>query len=626
MYKNTAGQYVFFAAVDSSDGSAKTSGVDFYITKDNGTQAAVNSATHIGNGQWRIDLTQAETNADVIGICCSGAGVVPSSITIYPVAKKVQDYQTELASINTIVGKLPLYGIADQSLLTAIGNDLVSHRNNYTAERAAKLDNLDATISSRLAASAVPAHFGDLAITETTGKVTVNNVDECKADVSGLATSAEIAALNDFDPATEKVEIAGTKNRLDDLNDIDGSSVTVTTNNDKTGYALTTGERSSIADAVWAATTRTLSSFGTLVADTAAAVWGAVSRTLTAGTKDSEIAAIYGKLPTGSIADQDTLNGVGYELAQHRNNYTAERAAKLDNLDATITSRLAASAAPAHFGDLAITETTGKVTVDNVDDCKADVTNVTVGTNLDKTGYALTTSERSSIATAVWSATTRTLSSFGSLVLDIITGIWSATTRTLTAGTRDTEIDTIAGKLPAGDIADQTTLNAVDLSLTQHRGVYTTERAAKLDNLDVSISSRLAATGYTAPPTVDAIVAGVESEQGKLHETLVRAENTDELMRELTEVDGAGNHRLTAKALEQAPVGESVWSTEQRDAVLEMASTRLVTQSRINTTTTPWRLELMVDQTVVKAYACYDINGAPITSTDAIIAKYVEVV
>jgi hypothetical protein len=393
MYKNTAGQYVFFAVVDSSDGSPRTSGVDFYITKDNGLQTAVNSATHVGNGQWRIDLTQAETNADVIGICWAGTNVVPGNITLYPVAKKTQDYQTELS-----------------------------------------------------------------------------------------------------------------------------------------------------------------------------------------------------------------------------------------RLDAAITSRLAANAAPAHFGDLAITETTGKVTVNNVDECKADVTNVTVGTNLDKDGYGLSTSERSSIATAVWSATTRTLSSFGSLVADMAAGVWGAMTRTLTAGTRDTEIDTIVGKLPAGGIAAQSTLNGLSYDFNLHRGAYTTARAAKLDNLDVSISSRLAATGYTAPPTVDAIVAGVEAEQGKLHETLVRAGNTDELLRELTEDDGTGNHRLTAKALEQAPVGESVWSTEQRDAVLEMASTRLVTQSRINTTTTPWRLELLVDQTIVKAYECYDINGEPITSTDAIIAKYVEVV
>lgn len=284
MYKNTAGQYIFASVVDSSDGSPKTTGVDFYITKDNGLQTAVNSATHVGNGQWRIDLTQAETNADVIGICWAGTNVVPGNITLYPVAKKTQDYQTELSR-------------------------------------------LDAAITSRLAAADVPDHFSSLAITETTGKVTVDNVDDCKADVSGLATSAEIAALNDFDPATEKVEIAGTKNRLDDLNDIDGSSVTVTTNNDKTGYALTTGERSSIADAVWAATTRTLSSFGTLVADTAAAVWGAVSRTLTAGTKDSEIAAIYGKLPTGSIADQATAEAV--KAQTDKMNFNAESPTKI---------------------------------------------------------------------------------------------------------------------------------------------------------------------------------------------------------------------------------------------------------------------------------------------------------
>lgn len=233
--------------------------------------------------------------------------------------------ESEGSKLSIVHSKLPLYGIADQSLLTAIGNSLVEHRNIYSIERAMKLDNLDATITSRLAANAVPAHFGDLAITETTGKVTVNNVDECKADVSGLATSAEIAALHDFDPATEKVEIAGTKNRLDDLNDIDGSSVTVTTNNDKTGYALTaaydaaktaaqagdamtltSGERSSIAAAVWSATTRTLSSFGSLVLDVITGVWSATTRTLTAGTRDSQIDAITAKLPSGDIADQLT--------------------------------------------------------------------------------------------------------------------------------------------------------------------------------------------------------------------------------------------------------------------------------------------------------------------------------
>ena len=44
-----------------------------------------------------------------------------------------------------------------------------------------------------------------------------------------------------------------------------GFSVTVGTNNDKTGYARTAGERTSIATAVWAAGTRTLTSFGDLL-------------------------------------------------------------------------------------------------------------------------------------------------------------------------------------------------------------------------------------------------------------------------------------------------------------------------------------------------------------------------
>jgi hypothetical protein len=75
------------------------------------------------------------------------------------------------------------------------------------------------------------------------------------------------------------------------------SGVTVTTNNDKTGYTASTVSdktgyslsvapptASDIATAVWAAGTRTLSSFGTLIADIATAVWGAVARTITGGT------------------------------------------------------------------------------------------------------------------------------------------------------------------------------------------------------------------------------------------------------------------------------------------------------------------------------------------------------
>ena len=55
--------------------------------------------------------------------------------------------------------------------------------------------------------------------------------------------------------------------------------------------------------------------------------------------------------------------------------WTNTRAGLLDHLDANVSSRMATFTLPAHFADLAITVTTGQVTV---------------GTNNDKTGYALT--------------------------------------------------------------------------------------------------------------------------------------------------------------------------------------------------------------------------------------------
>jgi hypothetical protein len=51
----------------------------------------------------------------------------------------------------------------------------------------------------------------------------------------------------------------------------------------------------------------------------------------------------------------------------------------------------------------------------------------------DKTDYGLSSASLSSVATSVWSAGTRTLTGFGTLVSDVATAVWSAATRTLTA-------------------------------------------------------------------------------------------------------------------------------------------------------------------------------------------------
>jgi hypothetical protein len=158
--------------------------------------------------------------------------------------------------------------------------------------------------------------------------------------------------------------------------------------------------------------------------------------------------AISGHLVSGSTGAALNAAGAGGDPRETSlpGAYGAGTAGKIigDNLDASVSSRLAAA-------NIALSS--GKVTV---------------GTNDDKTGYgladgAITEPKIASNAftaakfaagafDAVWTVTTRTLSSFGTLVADI----WANATRTLTAGTKDSEIDAIKAKtdnLPASPAA-----------------------------------------------------------------------------------------------------------------------------------------------------------------------------
>jgi len=73
-----------FALVAVSNGAAITSGtVTLKITKDGGTQGTLSgSATHEGNGQWSINLTATEMDADVVGLAITHASAVPVYKTI----------------------------------------------------------------------------------------------------------------------------------------------------------------------------------------------------------------------------------------------------------------------------------------------------------------------------------------------------------------------------------------------------------------------------------------------------------------------------------------------------------------------------------------------------------------
>lgn len=59
-----------FSLLNKSTGAAITTGtVSGYVTKDNGTQAAiVANPTHKGNGQWAFNLTADERDAKITGV------------------------------------------------------------------------------------------------------------------------------------------------------------------------------------------------------------------------------------------------------------------------------------------------------------------------------------------------------------------------------------------------------------------------------------------------------------------------------------------------------------------------------------------------------------------------------
>ncbi|MFN7318921.1 MAG: hypothetical protein ACK5S6_05385, partial [bacterium] len=64
--KNTASQYIYFGLVNATTGAALTgASVTAYRALDGNAQAsATGTTTELGNGQYRFNLSQADTNAN----------------------------------------------------------------------------------------------------------------------------------------------------------------------------------------------------------------------------------------------------------------------------------------------------------------------------------------------------------------------------------------------------------------------------------------------------------------------------------------------------------------------------------------------------------------------------------
>ena len=74
-----------FLLINRTNGSSVTSGsVTAKITQDGGSQASVSaSASHEGNGQWSINLSLAEMDADVVALAFIHSSAIPVYVTIH---------------------------------------------------------------------------------------------------------------------------------------------------------------------------------------------------------------------------------------------------------------------------------------------------------------------------------------------------------------------------------------------------------------------------------------------------------------------------------------------------------------------------------------------------------------
>jgi hypothetical protein len=94
--KNTASQYIYFVLVKASDGTALTAAtVTAYRALDNGSQAsATGTTTELANGQYRFNLSQADTNADYGSYLFTAATAVPVEKTVVFTAANPTDATT----------------------------------------------------------------------------------------------------------------------------------------------------------------------------------------------------------------------------------------------------------------------------------------------------------------------------------------------------------------------------------------------------------------------------------------------------------------------------------------------------------------------------------------------------
>jgi hypothetical protein len=249
---------------------------------------------------------------------------------------------------------------------------------------------------------------------------------------------------------------------------------------------------------VWAAGTRTLTTAIDNSATIAAAVWGSLTSGLTTAGSIGKLLAdrIDAAITSRSTYDGSDTSGTTTLLGR----LTSTRATGLDNLDATVSSRLAGSGYTTPLDAAGTRSALG-------------LASASLDTQLDAlpTAAEAATAVRSELATELAHldadvssrlapdgtlATVTTLTNAPDVPTaeEISAEVWSTTVREVTGGTVDNLVN-------APDVPTEAEI------ATAVRGELSTELA----RLDADVSSRLADADYEAPATAEAIATAVQA-------------------------------------------------------------------------------------------------------------------
>lgn len=457
--KNQAYRITFPIYDNDGDLVTAAAALDSEVSKDGGTFAdCTNEATEIAtsSGVYYLDLTATEMNADTVAIIVktTTTDAKTTVLVLYPAepadiivnVKKVNgtdqtagDLAALVTTVDTVVDSIlddtddigvagagltavPWNAAWDAQVESEVTDALVAlHLDHLIVETGTVIDlganttsYFDATLAN---GTATAQHSGNILVF-TSGA----NIRTSKRINVLNATGGPDVGVNLHTVTSELLPVAPSAGdtfvilamRDEKMRGTDNAALSTFYTSTRAGYLdllntnlnATVSSRSSHSAAdVWAAGTRTLTSFGTLVADVTSSVWAAGTRTLT--SFGSLVADIWAALTSGLT----TVGSIGKLLVDNVNATISSRASQtsVDGVQSDtndIQSKIGTPAGASVSADIAAVKSDTGTIVTNVAAILDDT-----GT----TGVVLTAAERTAIADALL---TRDMSAVAGVALD----------------------------------------------------------------------------------------------------------------------------------------------------------------------------------------------------------------